>query len=399
MDKASQRMATLAHIKGTFPDIPGSLFTGEMWTQGFEAVKNDFRFQNYRFIKVLKGDKGWRDEGNGPQDLNAADLAEARNSAHVNRVTNLVPLLRDKTFTLKSLGASKVEGRAAVGVQVLSVGHPDVMLYFDADTGLLLKSEYRAKEKGQDKEVPIALIYSDYREADLAAADERALKEAKVAVDGPALVAFLRGQVRAPVDWERLQGLIKQLANDSFEVRQKATEELVGLGTVALPFLRQAAQDEDPETVRRARSCLARIKEPTGPELVVPAAVRLLALRKPAGAAEALLALVPGTADEALKRDLYAALAVVVLRDGKPDPAVERALQDQNPARKAAAAAVLGRDGGAYARQPGRRLFVTGLKHPMKISYYKNGAREAELEVTSLEFFNKFDDSIFARPR
>ena len=35
----------------------------------------------------------------------------------------------------------------------------------------------------------------------------------------------------------------------------------------------------------------------------------------------------------------------------------------------------------------------------MKISYYKNGAREAELEVTSLEFFNKFDDSIFARPR
>ena len=75
------------------------------------------------------------------------------------------------------------------------------------------------------------------------------------------------------------------------------------------------------------------IKEPTGPELVVPAAVRLLALRKPAGAAEALLALVPGTADEALKRDLYAALAVVVLRDGKPDPAVERALQDQNPAQ------------------------------------------------------------------
>jgi hypothetical protein len=127
--------------------------------------------------------------------------------------------------------------------------------------------------------------------------------------------------------------------------------------------------------------------------------MRLLALRKPVGAAEVLLALVPSTTDEAMKKELWATLTAVALRDGKPDPVVERALQDKNPDLKAAATAALARDGGAYAQRPGRRLFLTGLKRAMKVGQYQDGNKQVEWEVTEVEYYNKFDDSLFSPSR
>ena len=103
--------------------------------------------------------------------------------------------------------------------------------------------------------------------------------------------------------------------------------------------------------------------------------------------------------DPALKNELYWALEAVAVRDGKPDKIVEQALEDKDPARRAAAAAALGKDGGALAKQPGRRLLIEGLKRPMKMTSYRDGKKEAEIEITELQIVNKFDDAIFTRPK
>jgi hypothetical protein len=76
-----------------------------------------------------------------------------------------------------------------------------------------------------------------------------------------------------------------------------------------------------------------------------------------------------------------------------------RALDDPDPVRQAAAAAALGRDGGAYARLPGRRLYLTGLKLPMKTVTWSDGKKLSERETVGVDYFNEFDDSVFARPR
>jgi hypothetical protein len=123
-----------------------------------------------------------------------------------------------------------------------------------------------------------------------------------------------------------------------------------------------------------------------------------VAVRKPRGAAEVLLAYLPEAADDTVAGEVRAALAAVATVDGKPNPALVQALKDNDPLRRTAATAALGKDGGAYERQPGRRLIIEGLVQPMKIIHYREGEKFLEWSMTDLQFFNKLDDSVFAKP-
>jgi hypothetical protein len=409
-EKLAQEAAVHSRIKGTIAQLGGTSFTGEVWAQGSGQFKNllsvEAGGQKIALIQVLHGDKGWMAINGQLQELDAGAVNDLKASAYHDRVMGLVALLKDKSFKLTALGTvTTADKRKAVGVKVSSSGHPDVTLAFDPDTGLLIGSEYRAKKDVLMKEVTTAVALADYREIDPAADAERTLKAARQGVDGPALLASLRAQGRSEADRARVKGLIKKLADESFQEREKAQAELIRLGSVAVPQLREAAREdnEDAEVARRARTCLEKItehaEEARRQEGAVAAALRLVALRKPEGAAEVLLGLAPSLTEPALAQQLREALAAVAVRDGKPDPAVEKAREDKEPARRAAAAAALGRDGGAFARQPGRRLLIGGLKRPMKVSHYQDGEKQAEWELVEIQFFNKFDDGVFARPR
>jgi hypothetical protein len=91
-------------------------------------------------------------------------LAEQKEEIYAAWVADLVAL-KEKMFTLSSLGETNVDGKPAVGVKVSSKGHRDINLYFDKETGLLAKSETRVKDEmlgGQ--EVGQETFYSDYKE-------------------------------------------------------------------------------------------------------------------------------------------------------------------------------------------------------------------------------------------
>jgi hypothetical protein len=68
------------------------------------------------------------------------------------------------------------------------------------------------------------------------------------------------------------------------------------------------------------------------------------------------------------------------------------------PVGGGAAAAALGKDKGAYERQPGRRVFGLIRKFPTKEKSWTDGALHMEMEMFDFEFFNAFDDKLFARP-
>jgi len=61
------------------------------------------------------------------------------------------------------------------------------------------------------------------------------------------------GRALAETPAERLQRLIQELDHDEFSTRDRATDELLALGTSALPALREAAQKGSPEVRFRAR--------------------------------------------------------------------------------------------------------------------------------------------------
>jgi HEAT repeat protein len=181
-------------------------------------------------------------------------------------------------------------------------------------------------------------------EPDDAARDEQVLQAAKVGTDGPALVEFFRKRAGSEATRARVRELIKQLGDDSFDVREKASEELVTLGRPALPALSVALKDRDAEVARRAADCVRLIENDAGPALAA-AALRRLAALKPDGAAAVLLTYVPIADSEGVAEELQLALSAVALRGGKADPALVKALGDDLSARREAAAVALCRAG------------------------------------------------------
>jgi HEAT repeat protein len=178
------------------------------------------------------------------------------------------------------------------------------------------------------------------------------------AADGTAIVEELKKRTPSDDDREKVVGLVAKLGDKEASVRDKASADLVALGAVAAPFLRAAAQDRDAKA-EAAQKALAQIDPDAAPPLPTVAA-KLLAMRRPAGGAEAVLGYLPSAEDDVLAGELRTALIAMAVKDGKPDPAVLKGLDDKVALRRAAAAEALAFAGGADERDAVRKL----LKDP-----------------------------------
>src|SRR5437667_6723165 len=82
-------------------------------------------------------------------------------------------------------------------------------------------------------------------EPDSVPADEKILRSAAIATDGPALLEYFRKRILNAQDRERIHRLIQRLGDDEFATREKAADDLVAVGTPAVSLLRQATRDSD----------------------------------------------------------------------------------------------------------------------------------------------------------
>ena len=178
---------------------------------------------------------------------------------------------------------------------------------------------------------------------------EKLLKDANVVTDGPGLIAFFKARTLTPTEQERLTAAIQHLGDDGFEEREKASAQLIAAGRLALTYLRPALLAKDFEVAARARRCIEEIDRVQDSALI-PAAALLIAEKRPEGATEVLLACLAWQDDDAIQESLFRALACVGLKDGMPAPVVTAAAKAKEPARRAAAAYVLGR-GNAETRR------------------------------------------------
>jgi hypothetical protein len=400
LDKFPRNLASHRKSKGVF-HTDGFTFTGESFSEPGNRRRVFLRGTSNGIPAtrglVLDGKKGWRTWDGAVYDIEPDFLDILEKSIYADRVSGLVSLLRDKGYTLSTLGQEMVKGKAALGVKVQSEGKPDVLLYFDKESGLLVKSSNRVRDQERRREVNQEVYYLDYRLLDPGAADEQVLRVAKLTPDGPGLLELLRKHIPAEAERVKIHDLIIKLGHRSFSVRQKATAELKQLGLRAAGLLRPAENHKDGEVSRRAKQCLEQLaSHPDVPLLA--AAVRLLALRRPAGAAEALLDYFPWAPNEAIEREVQGSLAGLADQGGKPNPALLAALKDRDPRRRAAAAAALGRDGGAYLKKGWRRVFVSGVRVPVRLELYREGRHFMDLETIEAQFYNRLDDSLFARP-
>jgi HEAT repeat protein len=161
------------------------------------------------------------------------------------------------------------------------------------------------------------------------------------ASDGLSLLEFFRKRALSAERRERIQSLVRQLGDDTFEVRERATTTLVLLGTTAAPLLRIAAQSKDVEVADRARRCLARLDQDK--HALRPAtAARLLALRKPVGSTAALLAYLPLAEDDHAADAMQEALNSLARSEPGAETVLKQALSDKAAERRSAAGIALG---------------------------------------------------------
>jgi hypothetical protein len=396
------QVATAMRVKGKIHnqgqvslEVEGSVL-GDPGGRSRFQLRFDLNGTKHDAVIVQAGADSWRSVDGEVTVFSPAEVKALEGSAYRERVVGLVALLRDKRFTLLPLGEVKVQGHQALGVKVSHPGEKDISLYFDRESGYLVKYGYRGTDSGDDRDALRESELTDYREPVLGGAEERALRALKVDVTTPELLKFLRRLAPQAGHLEKARALVRQLGDDSFEKREKATENLIALGVAALPVLQEAAKSQDREVARRAEQCLGKIgtkPEDRRPILVV----RLLAVRRPAGAVEALLDTLAG-ADAEFAREIKASLFALAHSGVSENQLLLKALTDKDAGRRAAAAAVLGKDGGAYFKEPRRRLYTGFPKQAARTMQYVDGKLSMELEASEWEFFNRFEDRDFTKP-
>src|SRR5262249_42160953 len=194
-EKLGQKVATQRKVRGTFWPAPGDALGlevpigGGVRSQSGNRSRFSFHVQmlgnQVEAVQIMNGDKAWRVMNGQVSAIEGEELLGLKQSLHQDRVMSLIPLLKDKRFTLAALDETKVEGRPASGIKVSFPDQSDTEIYFDKETGLPVKYGYRAKRFGETKERLHETILGDYRELNPAAADERVLKRAGWAA-GPA---------------------------------------------------------------------------------------------------------------------------------------------------------------------------------------------------------------------
>lgn len=154
-----------ARVKGAKGKL---LITGEMLYQspGQMRIETNLEVGEVKIpiIAVLNGDKGWQNINGQTREVTGKELEEMRDGAYRSReVRFLLPLIKKPGFTLSPLPDQEIDKRPATGVRVQSQGHRDINLYFDKESGLLVKTESRILSP-EKKELVLEQIFSDYKD-------------------------------------------------------------------------------------------------------------------------------------------------------------------------------------------------------------------------------------------
>lgn len=160
--------ATRAKAKGTISAMGIDVeFTVEAASQQPNKMRNELKLeimgQALTVLQVYDGKKGWVSTQGQVMELEGDDLAEMQDQVFGDYLDSLVPLIRDPEIKLEAIADEKVDGKTALGIKVTAKGHKDVKMYFDKESGMLVKSQKRARDPGM-QQVDAEAFYQDYKD-------------------------------------------------------------------------------------------------------------------------------------------------------------------------------------------------------------------------------------------
>lgn len=121
--------------------------------------------QKIKLKHVTAGDTVWDTMDDKTEEVKGEKKDASQAQVYTFWVSSLTPLNHDKAFKLSNVVGKKVNDKETHGVLVERKGKPEVTLYFDKQSGLLVKVESQVKDEFQGwKEVLEETYYEDYKE-------------------------------------------------------------------------------------------------------------------------------------------------------------------------------------------------------------------------------------------
>lgn len=158
--------------KGTF--IGGGVtmpYSGEWAFQGpdqyrFE-ITGEINGAKIQFQAVISGNRAWEAAMGKTREITGQKLEQIVAEVYQLNVLSLVPLIHGGGYELSFAEEKEVNGKRTTGVKVEHAKRPTITLYFDKETGLLVKDEMIVKDEFQGwKEAMDEGYFEDYKEVD-----------------------------------------------------------------------------------------------------------------------------------------------------------------------------------------------------------------------------------------
>src|SRR5262249_31833919 len=141
----------VAHAMGVKID-----YTGDYSVQFPDKMRFDmeatFMDQKIAMIMATDGKSAWQKEMDKVQDMPKKKADGFKHQLYSMSLSLLEPL-KGKEYSLSATGEEKVEGKPALGVLVSRKGHGDVTLYFDKESGLIVKHKTQTYDDLADQDV------------------------------------------------------------------------------------------------------------------------------------------------------------------------------------------------------------------------------------------------------
>lgn len=167
-DVLSKNKATQTKTKGkiTLPGVGEVDFAQETSVMLPNKLRDSLTItvnnNDVTILTIANGDDISIEAGGNKVDVPDEAKAQLKAAGHMMQVGRLVALKDAKKYELSLIGEDKVEGKKVVGVLVKAKDQKDISLYFDKETGLLAKLEFRGTEPGTGKEVNEERIVGEY---------------------------------------------------------------------------------------------------------------------------------------------------------------------------------------------------------------------------------------------
>jgi hypothetical protein len=113
--------------------------------------------KNHRLV-IVNGDKGWIQLEGETVEMPPEQVKDIKDELYVWNASTLVPL-KESGVVLALQKEEMVKGKPATVVRAVRSGHPNLMLYFDKASGLLVKIRRRASDNAVKE-----TYYSDHQD-------------------------------------------------------------------------------------------------------------------------------------------------------------------------------------------------------------------------------------------